>query len=91
MKNNNYLTIVTNQTTTTTRYEYGHEKDITSYRKYTVNGVTTLDKLMVINVAGEPFLILNREKNLWIPLSTVIKAYSGSHKTDEERAKNAAF
>lgn len=87
MEKDIYLTIVTNQVLSVSHdtglYTYAEPR----YKKYKVSGVSTLNQLLTVNVADKTFLVLDREKDLWIPLSSVTKAYSGSHKKDEEHAK----
>lgn len=87
MENDTYLTIVTNQVMIVSHDMSLSSYDEPHYMKYKVNGVSTLNQLLTVNVAGKTFLVLDREKDLWIPLSSVVKAYSGSHKKDEDYAK----
>lgn len=87
MENDTYLTIVTNQVENVSHDTSLFPYDEPRYMKYKVNGVSTLNQLLTVNVAGKTFLVLDREKDLWISLSSVVKAYSGSHKKDEDYAK----
>lgn len=82
MENDTYLTIVTNQVENVSHDTSLFPYDEPHYMKYKVNGVSTLNQLLTVNVAGKTFLVLDREKDLWIPLSSVVKAYSGSKSAD---------
>ena len=75
MDKDTYLTIETNQVE---HIEHFHDEDRLFYKKYQVDGVSSLSELPSASINGEIYLIVNRESV--IPLSTVVRARKGSRK-----------
>lgn len=88
MDKDTYLTIETNQVE---RIEHFHDKDWFFYKKYQVDGVSSLSELPSASINGEIYLIVNRESAEVIPLSIVVRAQKGSRKAITEYYKHMSF
>ncbi len=84
MNNDEYLTIVTNQVKNISHNSNEMVGDELHYVKYEVDGASSLTEVPCYGIGEHAFLHVNGSD---IPLSIVTKAYVGSRKADEERAR----
>lgn len=85
MNNDKYLTIVTNQVKHISHNSNDMVGDEPHYVKYEVDGASSLTDVPCYEIGGNTFLHVNGSD---IPLSIVTKAFVGSRRADEERARH---
>lgn len=88
MDKDTYLTIETNQVE---HINHFHDEDRLVYKKYQVDGVSSLSELPSASINGEIYLIVNRESAEVIPLSTVVRARKGSRKATNKYYEHMSF
>lgn len=88
MDKDTYLTIETNQVE---RIKHFHDEDRLVYKKYQVDGVSSLSELPSASINDEIYLIVNRESAEVIPLSIVVRAQKGSRKAINEHYEHMSF
>ena len=86
MDKDTYLTIETNQVE---HIEHFHDEDRLFYKKYQVDGVSSLSELPSASINGEIYLIVNQESV--IPLSVVVRAQKGSRKATNKYYEHMSF
>lgn len=86
MDKDTYLTIETNQVE---HIEHFHDEDRLFYKKYQVDGVSSLSELPSASINGEIYLIVNRESV--IPMSIVVRAQKGSRKATNKYYEHMSF